>query len=228
MLVAAVLTAVVSWVYYPRFQTLIPPSEELAAAVAAAGSSSRNPVPLSPEAEFDLNRLRITNLVLSFAVFGAVVGAIAGVLEGLCRRSFTGILLGAVAGVVLGAAFGGAGSLAADFVYAQPLEQLIALAKTMLVQGVLWGVFGLGIGAALAAPSRSMRVVALTMTGGLVGGVLAGVLYCFAWPFIFPAHPTELVVPLRNDHRGYWLAFHYGLIGLIAAWQGRSTPRPKR
>jgi hypothetical protein len=233
ILFAAVPAALIGWTMFPvgtvDFQeSLIPPSESLQAALNAASSNAGRPRALTDEENALYQQWQVINSALVFAIFGGIYGGLAGFLEGARRLSFVRALVGLVGGLVLGAVLGGAGGYVANVMHRLDLPQLIPLAKTMVVQSMLWGMFGAGVGLALALPSRSGRVVGLTVAGGIVGGVLAAVVYCFAWPIFLPQVPTELVAPLRKDHRILWLLFHFVVLGMVAAWQGRSLPRPPR
>lgn len=228
MLLVAVLAAFAGWFLLPRFENVFLATGKLADDLHAMSGVAGQPVPLPPESVAALQRLMRSNAMVAFAVLGAAFGAIAGTVEGSLRRSVGTIALGLVGGAVLGAAFGAAGGFVASLVYEQPLPQLIRLAKTMSVQAATWSVFAIGIGAALALPSRSLRIVGLTISGAVVGGLLAAVLYCFIWPILLPNHSTERLIPETSDHRLYWMLLAFVLIGMVAAWQGRSQPRPPR
>jgi hypothetical protein len=233
ILFAAVPAALIGWTLFPvgtvdLQKSLIPPSEALQAALSAASSDAGRPRAMTDEENALYQQWQAINSALAFAIFGGIYGGLAGFLEGARRVSFARAAVGLVGGLVLGAVLGAAGGYAANVVYHIDLPQVIPLAKTMIVQSILWGMFGAGVGLALALPSRSGRVVGLTVSGGIVGGVLAAVVYCFLWPIFLPKVPTELVAPLRKDHRLLWLLFHFVILGMVAAWQGRSLPRPPR
>jgi hypothetical protein len=163
------------------------------------------------------------NTTLTLAATASVLALTLAAAELLFRRQpVRAVWGGLLAGVIAGGAGVGAAALGAVLMTSVNVET--PLTKTMIIQGGMLGVIGLGVGLAIAIPIFRPRLAANCMIGGLLGGVLAA----FVFPMLVSLMPrvnTEQLVPERLGLL-LWISLAYGLIGATMAGLGKEKPKP--
>ena len=95
------------------------------------------------------------------------------------------------------------------------------LVKVMIVQGAGLGVLGLGIGLAMALPLFPPRPLATCVTGGLLGGLLAALVFPLAIGFLLPNANTEELMPEAAVGRLLWIGLFAGFLGITLTGLGK-------
>jgi hypothetical protein len=185
----------------------------------------------------EMERAAIKNAGGVFALAGATIAVLLAFSEGITRRSVLYVTTGIVSGVVFGGGLGIAGGFAALWLSRQPMEGLanllsswpglIDMATTILVQAAGWTVTGLGIGLGTALPAWRWRAIAKGMAGGMLGALLAAIVYTPIVGIFFPQFQTDMLLPPESANRFGWLLTSAGLIGLLIGGLGRKdSTRP--
>jgi hypothetical protein len=168
------------------------------------------------------------NAMAALGLFGMLVGGALALGEGVARRSLKTALAGTVLCASVGALFGSLAGLLGHFAYLYylPVQDVSDLAKTIRVQVVMLGVLGGGAGLGLGMLGASRRSVLTCLPAGVLGGVLAGMLYPFLTANFLPVAFTELVIPRGAGNRLLWIGLTAGLLGLtIPGLSLRRGPR---
>lgn len=164
------------------------------------------------------------NAALAAAVLAAALAMSLTVAELLARRQISRAAWGAPLAAIV-AAGGAIGAVMAGAVLIDALRLDNLLTKTLLVQGALLGIMGLGVGIAVSLPIVRPRLLANCSIGGLLGGILAAL----SFPMLVSLLPrvrTEGFVPDESSGRLLWILLASGLIG--AAVAGLSKEQPKK
>lgn len=150
-------------------------------------------------------RADVRNAALAFAVQGACLGLMLGLAGGLGRGSARAGASAGLAGAVLGGALALGASMALQPVYygnIQPDRVEQGLGVPMLVHGGIWGVVGLAAGAAFGLGRGGPRSsIVRAAVGGLLGGLLAAVLFEPTAAMWFPEAKTTRPLPMTSGSR---------------------------
>jgi hypothetical protein len=95
----------------------------------------------------------------------------------------------------------------------------------MIVQGAMLGVMGLGLGLAMSLALSRPRPLVTCVTGCLLGGVLAALVFPPIVGFFLPGANTEDLVPDEGTGRLLWVGLVAGLIGMTVTGLGQEVPR---
>ena len=165
------------------------------------------------------------NATLSLGLLASTLGLCLTIAEMKFRRQglraiWAGplaILIAGVLGVgggVLGGMLAGSSALPED-----------PLARTIVVQGTMFGFVGLGVGSgvglAVTLPSFRPRLLTTCFAGGLLGGLLAGLIFPFAASFLLPNARTEVLMPDPGVSRLLWLTLASSAIVLTLTGMGK-------
>lgn len=162
------------------------------------------------------------NPALLFATIASACSVAFAITEGLARRSFKFAALGSITGLLVSGSVGALGGWLGQCAFEMPLDRLIDLAKSVVVQATCWSVAGFGIGLGFALPARRGRVIGLAAAGALAGGLLAAFLYGPTSAIIFQMANTEDLIPRKPLERLLWLETAAILVGFAAG--GLSRP----
>jgi hypothetical protein len=167
------------------------------------------------------------NAVLSLVLLASTVALVLSVTELLHRRAGLRVAWGGVlAGVIAGVVALGAGAIAIELHEALRLEGN-RLGKTLVVQGVMLGLTGLGIGLAIAAPLFRPRLLLTCLAGCLIGGLLAALIFPIAAGICLPHVNTDYLVPESGMGRLVWAVLATGLIGVAATGLGKRKKKER-
>lgn len=143
-------------------------------------------------------RLRVSQdqvSTLCYGALGALLGMVLGLAGGAARRSPGLALLAALLGLAAGGAAGaGTTSLVLPWYHANHASPSVEnanqqLALSLATHGGIWAAVGLAAGLALGLGLGGRRA-ASTMTGGIIGAVLAAGIYEVAGAVVFPLDKT--------------------------------------
>ncbi len=225
-LLFGLMAGAITWGLLAAFYPMFIVSHEL------AGVPPTAPVEQLREAAAAQQEADTRNRISVLGAYGAVLGLSLAVGEGFARRSLGRALVAGAACVSAGIVFGGvAGGLGHYlFGYCKPVEQLSPLAKTMVVQGAIFGTVGCGLGLALGLLTARHGTAVICVVGGILAGAMAGILYPMLTAVLMPGALTEIVVPVQTGSRALWLGLGSGLVGLIipAVARGRKREPPPK
>ncbi len=225
--VAALLGSVAAWGVWQALDPVFTMPEELV--------DLPTPVPPDKAAEQDLATATINrhHATLAMAILGALVGGFLATAEAYSRRALQAACWKGPATAALAALLGAGAGLAGSMVLESPdlLGGWSPLAKTIVVQAVTLGTLGLGIGIATAIPQRTLRLILNSALGGILGGMLAALIYPACVAYLLPVAQTERVMPKETTSRLIWMTMAAGLIGMTLTGVGKrkkKTGNPKR
>jgi len=184
----------------------------------------------APDAELNAQRtaLKVTkerNAIFSLVVLGSTLALVLTAFELVHRRAGARIIWGGlvaevIAGVIaLGAAVVGIG-------IHDGLElQDHRVGKTIIVQGAMFAIFGLGIGLAIGIPTLRPRLVITCVAGCLIGGMLTALIFPVVASTLLPNSNIDFLVPESRVGRLLWVGLTTGLIGLTTTGLGKDKKK---
>jgi hypothetical protein len=187
------------------------------------------PIPPDKAAEQDLAILTANwqNAVLSLSLLGLFVGAGLAVAEAGKRGSAGSGLWRCPASGAIAAAFGAGAGLLGGFVFVSLQDNTLSpLARTVATQAAMLGLFGLGIGIAVAVPYGRLRLLFQSAVGGALGGLLTALLFPTAVGYLLPSAQTERILPKDNTVLLILIATVTLLIGLVLTGLGGKKKGP--
>ncbi|HID76939.1 MAG TPA: hypothetical protein EYP56_13205 [Planctomycetaceae bacterium] len=147
--------------------------------------------------EAALSKARMLNAVAALGTLGLLLGGLLGIGEAAARRFGEGALkrvpVAAVLGVALGGAAGIVGHLLTEGLGA--VQALTPLGRTTVVQAVMLGVFGGGVGASVGLVAGGRRSLLSGCAAGVAAGVAAGLLFPVVCSLLMHRVKTEVVIP---------------------------------
>jgi len=165
------------------------------------------------------------NATLSLTMSASTLGLFLTIAEVQHRRQgLRAIWRGLLAFLIAGAFAVGGGILGGTLAASVALPE-DPLARTIVVQGTMFGLVGLGVGAGVAfavmLPIFRPRLLATCLTGGMLGGLLAGLIFPFAASILLPNARTEILMPDPGMSRFLWLALASIPIALTLTGMGK-------
>jgi len=226
-LLLSLLAGLVVWAILESILPVFELSEELAALQGPAMA------PRLAEIQQEREIANTRNTMLSLVVLAFTLALLLTAAEALLRRDLPravwgGLLAGIVAGAIaLGAGAAGAALAKSLKLQANPQEQttLSPLAKSVLVQGGMLGVLGLGVGLALSLPLFRPDLCATCVLGCLLGGLVAALVFPLTASTLLPNVGTEKLMPDAGVARLLWIGLATTLIGATVAGLGKERPK---
>jgi hypothetical protein len=178
----------------------------------------------------EVTRTDVKNAALAFAVQGACLGLALGLAGGLARGSARSGAAAGLAGAVLGGALAlGASAVLQPVYYSNlQLDQVEqGLSVPMLVHGGIWGAAGLAGGLAFGLGRGIGRSsIAQAAIGGLVGAVLAALLFDATAAMAFPKAATTRPLSLTPESRllAKMIVAMLSAAGVVAMLSGQPAP----
>jgi len=185
------------------------------------------PYPVPPEKEAELTRaMEIVNrghAILVVAILGVAVGCFLSAAEscsrGMCRSALWKGPLGGVVGGLFGAGAGLLGFYLLEWL--QYEAALSPLAKTITAQSAMLALLGVGIGVGVAIAYGGCRLLLNCTLGGVLGGVLAAIVYPTCVAYLLPVAQTERAIPKDSTSQLIWIAAATLLIGFALTGVGK-------
>jgi hypothetical protein len=185
----------------------------------------------------EVTRTDVKNAALAFAVQGACLGLALGLAGGLARGSARAGAASALAGTILGGALALGASATMQPVYYRnlQLDQVDQdLAVPMLVHGCIWGAAGLAGGLAFGLGlGRGRSSIARAAAGGLLGAVLAALLFETTAAMAFPSNAAT-TRPLSLTPGSRLMAklmvsmlSAAGVVTIVAGWTASPSSGPE-
>ncbi len=190
--------------------------------------------PMSPPDQIALKnaateRMVLVNSITSFCLLATSVGVLLGAWAGTYHPSRVRIVVGAVVGLILTAAISAAAAYAGIQLKARlhpiPVGTLSLSAKTICVQMLAWGLTGMAFCSAIALAAGRAKALPKYAGAGLLGGILAGVVYPPLAAVLFQMDDTDQLVPLGTASGLVWGAVSTGLIAIVVV--GLNQPAKK-
>ncbi len=190
--------------------------------------------PMSPPDQIALktaatDRMVLINSITSFSLLATSVGLLLGAWSGTYHSSRVRIVVGAVVGLILTAAISAAAAYAGiqlkTRLHLIPVATLSQSAKTICVQMLAWGLTGMALCSAIALGAGRAKALPKYAGAGLLGGILAGVVYPPLAAVLFQMDDTDQLVPLGTASALVWGAVSSGLIAIVVV--GLNQP-PKK
>jgi len=220
---AALLAALLGWGIWQAIGPVFVMPERL--------TDLPTPVPADLAAEQDQATAMVNrcNATLAITILAAIVGLFVTTAEAYSRRVLRSSCWKAPIAAVLAASLGAGAGLAGSFVLESP--QLLGgwspLAKTIMVQATTLGVLGLGVGIGVAVSTGKLRAIMHSATSGMLGGLLAALIYPACVAYLLPVVQTERVMPKDTLSRLIWMTMAGVLIGLVLTGMGKRAVRDR-
>ncbi len=186
--------------------------------------------------EASMRQTAMLNATVALGVLGFVMSLLFGMGEAAARRFADGTTVRLVPGIILATAMGCAGAVVGQLLVNLlhvPEGPLTPIVRTFIVQAGMFGLFGLGVGAALGFVAGGARTASVVAVSGLLAGIVAAFVFPVASTFVMPDLQTELVMPggvLRGQKHTPGLLLYLGVLavalGLILPLGSRGT-KPK-
>jgi hypothetical protein len=198
-------------------------------------------VPFPPEEiavarEASMRHVAMLNATVAMGVLGFLMSVLLGMGEAAARRFSEGTVVRLVVGIILATAVGCVSGVVGQFLVQLlhvPEGPLTPIVRTFLVQAGMFGLFGLGVGAALGFVAGGARTAGAVAVSGLLAGIVAAFVFPVTSAFVTPDLSTEVVMPggvLRGQKHTLGLALYLGLLavalGLILPFGSRGA-KPK-
>lgn len=156
------------------------------------------------------------NYMVHFAIFGTMLGLAIGAVGAAGNRIIT-IAMGAIGGAIGGALFAAVGGFLLGLANAFFIDinwetirligfQVDPFVQTTILQILIWGCIGIGIGIGCTLPEFSLVRIAKGIQGGLLGGLLAGVTNSVAAAVLFSSTSAIDFIPENLTERMVWAA----------------------
>jgi hypothetical protein len=161
----------------------------------ARGQSARAPKIVAfptPEDHARIVRGLVNDAAVSFIQQGAILGGILGLAGGLAQRRAIPGVIAALVGCGLGATAAGAAAYGLLPIYFRSVDpQSNDLTYPLLTHGGIWAAAGAVAGLAFGLGTGGQRTRVLCTFGGLLGGVLAAMIYDMVGALAFPLDKTS-------------------------------------
>lgn len=168
------------------------------------------------------------NAALSLVMLISTLGLFLTIAEVKLRRQGLRAIWGGLLAVLIAGAFAVGGSIVGSVLAASSSLPEDPLLKTIIVQSAMFGLAGAGVGLGVAfattLPSFRPKLLAVSVTSGLLGGLLAGLIFPFASSILLPNARTEVLMPDPGVSRLLWLA----LVSCLSALTVTSMGKEKR
>ena len=165
------------------------------------------------------------NAILALAILALVLSVSLALVEAWRRSALVSAVWRCPSSGAIAAVFGAGAGLLGAVVFAslKDTSGLSPLAKTIAVQGAMLGFFGLGIGISVAFPYARLRLLLQCAGGGVLGGLLAALIYPIAVGYLLPEAQTERVLPKDGTILLILISFVTVLITLVLTGLGKKT-----
>jgi len=222
---AALLAGLLAWGTWRAIGPVFTMPEEL--------TNLPTPVPPDKAAEQDQATAMVNrnNATLALGLLGAIVGLFLATAEAGSRRALKSACWKGPMTAVLAGLAGAGGGLAGSLVLESPelLNDWSPLARTIAVQGVTLGALGLGVGVGVAVLHGTLRLILLSAAGGILGGLLAALVYPVCVACLMPVAQTECVMPTDTLSCLIWMTAAAVLIAMVLTGLGkRHRPMPEQ
>jgi hypothetical protein len=161
----------------------------------ARGQSARAPKIVAfptPEDRARIVRGLISDAAISFIQQGAILGGVLGLAGGLAQRRVLPGAIAALVGCGLGAMAAGAAAYGLLPIYFRNVDpQSNDLTYPLLTHGGIWAAAGAAAGLAFGLATGGRRTPLLCTIGGLLGGILAAMIYDMVGALAFPLDKTS-------------------------------------
>jgi hypothetical protein len=183
-----------------------------------------SPTPNAPAAprgprELDKEQVFVWNMRLGYGLYGTAVGACLGLGFAFARRS----ILWSAAGLLTCGGFGAlAGYFGGDlsnkfFEGMGRTAETNVIIQSMVGQGLVWTLCGLGFGLSLALLSSGWVRRGYAVLAGIVSGLLAGALHAPLHTAIFAENDINLRLPTGSGAQLMWLVIPAAFAALLLA-----------
>lgn len=212
---AALIAGVVAWAGGEATHDFYQPSKEAAGQPYAFAQLNK---------EKDISDGR--NAAVAYGLLGAFTGLALGLIGGLSTRSARNAMAGGLTGLILG---GLAPALVAPWVV--PYHRHLYWPETpdlklpIMVHGAMWCALGLAAGIAFAIGLGDRRRIAQAAIGGLIGALVATVLFDAVGAIAFPHSRADLPIAETMSLRLISRLFVAAGVALGAIWAIREKPR---
>lgn len=152
------------------------------------------------------------NSALIIGIFGGILGAGFALSFADKRGSWKHLIAGGFMGMAFGAVAGLAGCL---MQYNLISQGMLAMTQSCTIYGLVFGLFGMGMGAVLGGLQGKVPVAVKASLTGLIAGGLGGILYPIAASLLIPSADIEPFMPLDTTARLLLLAVPTVCIALL-------------
>ena len=167
------------------------------------------------------------NTALSLVMLTSTLGLFMTVAEVKLRHQRLRAIWGGLLAILIAGVFAVGGAVLGSMLAVSPALPEDPLIRTIVVQSAMLGLAGLGVGAGVAfaatLPVLRQRLLATCCVGGLLGGLLAGLIFPFASSILLPSARTEVLMPDPGVSRLLWLALLSCMSVLIVTGMGKEA-----
>jgi hypothetical protein len=161
------------------------------------------------------------NATFGLVLLASTLGLFLTVAELTFRRERLRAIWGGLLAILIAGAIAVGGGCLGAFLSLSPLLPDDALTRTMIVQGVTWGVVGLGVGLAVGLPILRVPLMMTCAVSGMLGGLFAGLIFPITASVLLPNLRTQILMPDPGIGRLLWLGLASGLIALTLTGMGK-------
>jgi hypothetical protein len=186
------------------------------------------PKEIQLEIEFWERRVAMLNDVFFLGLFGLLLSMGMGVALGIHRRSLKTAMIAAITGGLIGCVFGLCAGLAGhySFILLPEKTEMDPLVITIVAQGIMLSILGLGVGLAFGIITGRRHGVLNFMSFGLFAGILSAMVFAISASILTPQTDTYASIP---DPIGLGRLLWCLVIGVvIAAMVTAARPRQSR
>ncbi|MEO2033136.1 MAG: hypothetical protein ABGZ35_13725 [Planctomycetaceae bacterium] len=171
------------------------------------------------------------NAAVSLGLLASALGLFLTIAEVKFRRQGLRAIWAGPLAILIAGVFAVGGGVLGGMLTASSVLPEDPLARTILVQGTMFGLVGLGVGSgvglAVTLPTFRPRLLATCFAGGMLGGLLAGLVFPFAASVLLPIARTEVLMPDPGVSRLLWLALASSAIVLPLTGMGKEAETGK-
>lgn len=224
LMIAALVAAGLAWPLVKHFEKSFPMANLTVEETNLLRANPDDPVAWAKERQNFWDSLS-RNSMLNFGCFGCCLGLCLGLVSAFAsRQSIVALLQNLLYGAGLGTVGGAGGGLAAAAM-ANALRnsrEMDVTIRSSLIHGAGWIVPGLACGVILWVTCGERRLGLLSL-GGLLGGLLAAMLYEPIAGILFQLDRTDLPMPEGTGNKYLFLAMA-GVLMALGAKSATSLP----
>ncbi len=167
------------------------------------------------------------NAALSLVMLVSTLSLFLTIAEVKLRHQGLRAIWGGLLAMLIASVFAVGGSILGGVLAASASLPEDPFVRTIIVQCAMLGLAGSGVGAGVAfattLPIFRPQLLAICLTSGLLGGLLAGLIFPFASSILLPNAQTEVLMPDLGVSRLLWLALVSCLSALTVTSMGKEA-----
>ncbi len=170
----------------------------------------------------ETDRVNRINATIIMIVGGGLLGAALAFPAVACCGLTTRLIAGVVWGCVWGGIAGSIGALAVPYIV--PRGALPALTNVASAHGLLFGLFGAGLGAMVGGFTKDSKQIVNQLIKSGLAGMAGGCLYAVLVGFVAPGEVATQLVPANSIAQLLWLVVPFVALGASTVQKLTGSP----